>query len=139
MKDSTECLGSYSLKLEDRISSQIVDSAIEVHRNLGGPGLLESVYEEALVWELKQRDLIVERQVDLPIFYKGTPLSSHFRIDLVIDGKVIVECKAVSTYNSIFKARVLTYLRLTSLKLGFVINFGERMVKNGIHRVVNRL
>ena len=93
---------SYALRLEDRISRHIVDSAIEVHRNLGGPGLLESVYEEALVWELNQRDLIVERQVDLPIFYKGTPLSSHFRIDLVIDGKVIVECKTVSTFNPHF-------------------------------------
>ena len=139
MKDSTECLRSYPIRLEDRISRHIVDSAIEVHRNLGGPGLLESVYEEALVWEFKQRDLIVERQADLPISYKEAPLSSHFRIDLIIDGKVIVECKAVSTYNSIFEAQVLTYLRLTSLKLGFVINFGERMVKNGIHRVVNRL
>ena len=108
MKGSTEYLRTYLLKLEDRISRHIVDSAIEVHRNLGGPGLLESVYEEALVWELKQRNLIVERQVDLPIFYKGTLLSSHFRIDLVIDGKVIVECKAVSAYNSIFKAQVLT-------------------------------
>ena len=139
MKDATEFLRAYPVTLEDRISRHIIDSAIEVHRNLGGPGLLESVYEEALVWELEQRNLIVQRQVDLPIFYKGTPLSSHFRIDLVIDGKVIVECKAVSAYNSIFKAQVLTYLRLTSLKLGFVINFGERLVKNGIHRVVNRL
>jgi len=139
MNDSTECLNSYPLNLEDQISRHIVDSVIGVHRNLGGPGLLESVYEDALVWELNQHDLIFERQVALPIFYKGITLSSHFRISLVIDGKVIVECKAVSTYNSIFKAQVLTYLRLTSLKLGFVINFGERIVKNGIHRVVNRL
>ena len=115
MKDFTGRLSSSSLRAEDRISRYIVDSAIEVHRNLGGPGLLESVYEEALVWELKQRGLVVERQVDLPILYKGTPLSSHFRIDLVIDGKVIVECKAVSTYNSIFKAQVLTYLWSTRL------------------------
>ena len=89
MKDFTGCLSSSSLRAEDRISRHIVDSATEVHRNLGGPGLLESVNEEALVWEFKQRGLIVERQVDLPIFYKGTPLSSHFRIDLVIDKKVI--------------------------------------------------
>jgi len=139
MKDSTECLRSNSYRLEDQISCHIVDSAIEVHRNLGGPGLLERVYEEALVWELKQRNLIVARQVTRPVFYKGAPLSSNFRIDLVIDGKVIVECKAVSNYNSIFEAQILTYLRLTSLKLGFVINLGERVVKNGIHRVVNRL
>ena len=115
MKDFTGCLSSSSLRAEDRISRYIVDSAIEVYRNLGGPGLLESVYEEALVWELKQCNLIVKRQVDLPIYQKGPPLSSHFRIDLVINGKVIVESKAVSTYNSIFKAPVLTYLRSTRL------------------------
>jgi GxxExxY protein len=114
---------------EDRISRHNVDSVIEVHRTLGGPGLLESVYEEALIWELNQRGLFVERQVCLPILYKGQKLHSCFRIDLVINGKVIVECKAVSTYNPIFGAQILTYLRLSSLKLGMVINFGEQMVK----------
>jgi len=124
---------------ENTISGHIVDAAIEVHRTLGGPGLLESVYEEALVWELQQRDLVVERQVALPIPYKGHILASPLRIDLVVGGRVIVECKAVTQYNTIFEAQTLTYLRLTGLKLGLVINFGERIVKLGIHRVVNGL
>jgi GxxExxY protein len=124
---------------ENDISRHIVEAAIEVHRTLGGPGLLESVYEEALVWELRQRGLKVERQVSLPIPYKGQVLASPLRIDLIVGGLVIVECKAVTQYNAIFEAQTLTYLRLTSLKLGLVINFGERVVKDGIHRVVNGL
>jgi GxxExxY protein len=124
---------------ENAISRQIVEAAIEVHRTLGGPGLLESVYEEAFVWELQQRGLDVLRQVALPIPYKGHTLASPLRIDLIVCNKVIVECKAVSQYNTVFEAQTLTYLRLTSLKLGLVINFGERLVKDGIHRVVNGL
>lgn len=124
---------------ENQISRHIVESAIEVHRTLGSPGLLESVYEEALVWELTQRGLAVDRQVRLPIPYKGRTLASPLQIDLIAGGKVIVECKAVTAHNSIFEAQILTYLRLTSLKLGMLINFGERIVKDGIHRVVNGL
>lgn len=124
---------------ENQVSRQIVESAIEVHRTLGGPGLLESVYEEALVWELQQGGLKVQRQVSLPIPYKGHTLASPLRIDLIVADLVIVECKATSQYNSIFEAQTLTYLRLTGLKLGLVINFGERVVKDGIHRVVNGL
>ncbi len=130
--------GATALK-ENQISRQIVESAIEVHRTLGGPGLLESVYEEALVWELQQRGLRVERQVSLPIPYKGRTLASPLRIDLIVAGLVIVECKATGQYNSVLEAQTLTYLRLTGLKLGLVINFGERFVKDGIHRVVNGL
>ena len=124
---------------ENELSRHTVDSAIEVHRTLGGPGLLESVYEEALVWELKHRGLDVERQVSRPIPYKGQTLASPLRIDLVVGGLVIVECKAVTQFNAIFEAQILTYLRLTGLKLGLVINFGERVVNNGIHRGVNGL
>ena len=124
---------------ENQISRHIVECAIEVHRTLGGPGLLESVYEEALLWELEQRGLLIDRQVRFPILYKGRTLASFLRIDLIAGRKVIVECKAVATYNHIFEAQVLTYLRLTSLKLGMVVNFGERVVKDGIHRVANRL
>jgi len=130
--------GGFALN-ENQISRLIVECAIEVHRTLGGPGLLESVYEQALVWELKQRNLIVDRQVQLPIPYKGQTLASPLRIDLIAGGKVIVECKAVTACNSIFEAQILTYLRLTSLKLGMLINFGERIVKHGIRRVVNGL
>ena len=124
---------------ENDISRHIVESAIEVHRTLGGPGLLESVYEEALVWELEQRNLSVQRQATLPIPYKGQLLASPLRIDIIVNRLVIVECKAVTQYNTIFEAQVLTYLRLTDMKLGLVINFGERVVKDGIHRVVNGL
>ena len=130
--------GDFALS-ENEISRHIVECAIEVHRTLGGPGLLESVYEEALVWELKQRGLSIERQAQLPIPYKGQTLASPLRIDLIVSGKIIVECKAVTAYNSIFESQTLTYLRLTSLRLGLVVNFGERIVKNGLHRVVNGL
>ncbi len=125
--------------IENEISKVIVDSALEVHRTLGGPGLLESVYEEALVFELCQRGLQVRRQVAVPIKYKGNALSSPLRIDIVVGGNVLIECKATVNYNSVFEAQMLTYLRLTGLKLGLVINFGEKRVTHGIHRVVNRL
>ena len=124
---------------ENEISREIVNCAVEVHRTLGGPGLLEGVYEEALAWELRQAGLPIARQVELPIIYKGNKLSSPLRIDLLVGHKVIVECKATERYNSISEVQTLTYLRLSGLKLGMVVNFGERMVKNGIHRVVNGL
>jgi GxxExxY protein len=124
---------------ENEISRIIVECAIEVHRTLGGPGLLESVYEEALVWELEQRGLNVQRQVLLPISYKGHILATPLKIDLIVADLVIVECKATTQYNDIFESQLLTYLRLSDRKLGLVINFGERLVKNGIHRVVNGL
>ena len=124
---------------ENEISRVILQSAIEVHRTLGGPGLLESVYEEALVWELQQQCLSVKRQVNLPIPYKGQSLASPLRIDLIVGDLVIVECKAVAQCNAIFESQILTYLRLTGLQLGMVINFGERIVKDGVHRVVNGL
>ena len=124
---------------ENEISKIIVDAAIEVHRVLGGPGLLESVYEEALVCELEQRGVSLQRQLPVPIIYKGHALSTPLRLDLLIEKKVIVECKALAVYNTVFESQLLTYLRLMGMKLGLVINFGETLVKNGIHRVVNRL
>jgi GxxExxY protein len=124
---------------ENALSKIIVDAAIEVHRTLGGPGLLESVYEEALAWELTHRGLTIERQKQVPIVYKGHTLATPLRLDLLVNGLVIVECKATTQYNPIFEVQLLTYLRLTGLKLGLVINFGERLVKDGIHRVVNNL
>ena len=129
----------HSNRSENEISRAIVQCAIEVHRTLGGPGLLESVYEEALAWELSNVGLHVDRQVEVPIAYKSNTLATPLVIDLLVDGKVIIECKATVNYNTLFEAQTLTYLRLTGLKLGMVINFGERMVKDGIHRVVNNL
>ena len=124
---------------ENEISRVVVGSAIEVHRTLGGPGLLESVYEEALAWELGHRGLSVERQKPVPVVYKGQTLATPLRLDLLVGGRVILECKATSHYNEVFEAQLLTYLRLTGCRLGLVINFGEKKVVDGVHRVVNNL
>ena len=124
---------------ENEIAKIIVDAAIEVHRELGGPGLLEDIYEEALAEELRLRGLKVERQLLVRITYKGRVLSKPLRLDMKIEGLVLVDNKAVTEWNSIFEAQMLTYLRLSGLKLGLVINFGEQFVKNGIRRVVNGL
>ncbi len=124
---------------ENEISKIIVDAAIEVHRELGGPGLLESIYEEAMVHELHLRGVRVDRQQPIPILFKGVKLATPLRLDLRVNGIVLVDIKSVETWNPIFQAQMLTYLRLTGLKLGLVINFGERRVVDGIHRVVNGL
>ena len=124
---------------ENEIAKIIVDAAIEVHRELGGPGLLEDVYEEALAEELRLRGLLVERQLPVRINYKGRVLSKPLRLDMQVEKLVLVDNKAVTEWNPVFEAQMQTYLRLTKLKLGLVINFGERLVKNGIHRVVNGL
>ncbi|MBT0653795.1 GxxExxY protein [Geomobilimonas luticola] len=125
--------------IENQISGNIVACAVEVHRNLGGPGLLENVYEEALAWELQQRGFVVERQKTVPVKYKGNLLASPLRLDLLVENQIIVEVKAAAQYNPIFEAQALTYLRMLDLKLALVINFGEKFVKDGIHRVVNGL
>src|SRR5438874_110323 len=106
---------------ENEISNIIIGCAIEAHRTLGGPGLLESVYEEALTWELQQRGLQIERQFIVPITYKGRRLANPLRLDMLVEKLVIVEVKAVLVYNSIFEAQALTYLRLMNLKLALVI------------------
>ena len=121
----------------NEISGRILDGAIEVHRSLGGPGLLESVYEEALAWELSHRGLRVARQVSIPITYKGHELATPLRLDLLVEDLVIVEVKATTAYNPIFETQALTYLRLCKLRLALVINFGEKYIKQGFHRVVN--
>ena len=92
-----------------------------------------------MAWELGQKGLKVERQVQVPIRYKGHSLGTPMRLDLLIEGNVVVECKAAAEYNPVFESQVLTYLRMTGLKLGLVVNFGEKFVKDGIHRVVNGL
>ena len=124
---------------ENEISRIIVGAAIEVHRELGGPGLLEDVHEEALEEELKLRGLLVERQLPVRIVYKGRTLRKPLRLDMKVERLVLVDNKAVTEWNPVFEAQMLTYLRLTGLKLGLVINFGERYVKNGIYRIVNGL
>ena len=124
---------------ENSLSQQIIGAAIEVHRTLGGPGLLESVYEEALAWELQHQGLQCQRQVIVPLTYKGQRLADPLRLDLLVEKLVIVEVKAVAAYNTIFETQALTYLRLTNIRLALVINFGEKYVKDGVHRVVNNL
>jgi GxxExxY protein len=124
---------------ENALSNIIVDAAVEVHRTLGGPGLLESVYEEALCVELNQRGIKFERQKVLPVVYKGVTLTIPLRLDILIENLVIVECKASSEDNEIWQSQTLTYLRISQLKLGLVINFGQKLLKNNIHRVVNGL
>jgi len=124
---------------ENEIAAAIVDATLEVHRTLGGPGPLESVHEEALVFELDQRGLRVERQKHVPVTYKGHALTSDLRLDLLVEDREIVECKASSAHNPLFEVQALTYLRLTDLRLALVVNFGVPLVKDGIRRVVNRL
>jgi GxxExxY protein len=123
---------------ENEISKIILDAAIAVHKELG-PGLLESVYEIVLTYELKQRGLSVNRQVPIAIRYKEMTFDEGFRADIVVDKKVIVELKSVEQISEAHKKQVQTYLRLTGCKLGFLLNFGEALMKRGITRVVNGL
>lgn len=125
--------------MEDEISYAIIGAAIEVHRVLGGPGLLESVYESCLCQELTLRGLSVKRQVAVPVSYKGSQVRDPLYIDILVQDKVIVEVKATEKEHSIHEVQLLTYLRLSNLKLGLLINFGQKYVKEGISRVVNGL
>ena len=126
-------------KIENLLSEKVIDAAIEVHRTLGGPGLLESLYEDALYHELKLRNIPVQSQVQIPVIYKSRPLRESMRLDLLVDCKIIIEVKATEKENAVHKAQVLTYLRLTRLKLGLVINFGQERLIDGLTRVVNGL
>ncbi len=123
---------------ENQISSKIIGAAIEVHKQLG-PGLLESTYETCLAFELRNLGFKVERQLSLPVVYKDVKLDAGYRIDLIINDKVIIEVKSVDDLAPIHTAQLLTYLRLKEVKLGLLINFNSVVVKNGIRRVVNNL
>ena len=124
---------------ENEISQHVVGAAIEVHRELGGPGLLESIYEEALCRELEIRGLDVQRQCLVNVEYKGLELGKRLVLDLLVENKVIVEVKSVEKHNSLYEAQLLTYLRASRKKLGLLVNFGERYVVQGIRRIVNGL
>lgn len=123
--------------IENQISASIIDAAIEVHRTLGGPGLLESIYEEALAHELLLRSIPIKRQLLIPVLYKGMSIRDPLRLDLLVDDCVIVEVKATESLLKVHSAQVLTYLRLTQRKLGLVLNFGQPLLRDGISRVVN--
>ena len=119
---------------ENAITERIIKCAIEVHRQLG-PGLLESVYEEALAIECELDGLKVARQVKLPVEYKGRTIG-EYRLDMLIDNLVVVEIKSVERYDPVFEAQVLTYLKITGKKVGLLINFNSRLVKDGIRRFI---
>ena len=125
--------------IENEISGQIVNAAIEVQKTLGGPGLLERIYEDALFQELILRGIKVERQLCVPVVYKNINLRDPLRLDLLVENKVIIEVKATANDHPLYTTQVLTYLRLTNLKLGLVINFGKGRIIDGLIRVVNGL
>ena len=123
---------------ENEISSKIIGAAIEVHKQLG-PGLLESSYEVCLAYELKQQGLNIQTQVALPVVYKEVKLNAGYRIDILIENKVIIELKAVDFLANIHTAQLLTYLKLKELKLGLLINFNSVKLIDGVRRIVNNL
>ena len=123
---------------ENEIAAIVVDAALKIHRTLG-PGLLESVYEAALCYEMQQRGFRVAKQVALPVYYENVKLELGFRVDLIVDEKVIIEIKSIEAPAPVHRMQLLTYLRLTGLRLGLLINFNVELIKDGIQRVVNRL
>lgn len=123
---------------ENEITQSIISTAIKIHRQLG-PGLLESVYEEIMYYELKSKGFVVHRQERIPVIWNDLVMPIGFRADLIIDRKVIIELKSVENINAVYSKQLLTYLKLTNIKLGLLINFNEVLLKNGITRIVNNL
>ena len=121
--------------IHEQLSEQIIGSAIEVHRALG-PGLLESAYHRCMEHELGLRGIAVAREVPLPVLYKGIQLDCGYRMDLVVDGKIVLELKAIETVNKVHEAQLLTYLKLSGLKVGLLINFNCEVIRNSIIRRV---
>ncbi|SRR6266852_3332632 len=122
----------------NEITAIIIDTAIGIHRRLG-PGLLESVYRAVLAYELRKRGLHVETEVPIPVVWEEVKLEVGFRADLIVEGAVIVELKSIEAIARVHKKVLLTYLRLADKRVGLLINFGEELLKDGIHRVVNNL
>ena len=123
---------------ENELAKIVVDSALTIHKALG-PGLLESVYQAVLAYELRQNGLKVEAEVSIPVVYGQVQIETAFRADLIVDGCLLIELKSIEQINPIHKKQLLTYLRLSDTRLGLLINFNEELIKNGIHRVVNGL
>jgi GxxExxY protein len=121
---------------ENEVATQIVDAAYRVHTSLG-PGLLESVYEVVMAYELEKRGLAVVRQQAVPVVYGGTRIEMGFRADLIVEDKVIVEIKSVEAVAPVHKKQLLTHLRLADKRLGLLINFNVALIKEGIKRIVN--
>jgi GxxExxY protein len=123
---------------ENEIAKIIVDLSYKIHTKLG-PGLLESVYEEILFYELTQIELKTERQKPLPVIWENIKMNDGFRADLVVENKVIIELKSVDVITPVYPKKLLTYLRVSGLKLGLLINFNTALIKDGIQRIVNNL
>ena len=123
---------------ENEIAKIIVNTCYNIHIELG-PGLLESVYEEILYYELKSQGLKIERQKPIPVMWKGFKMEIGFRTDLIVENKVIIELKSVETIAPVHPKQLLTYLKISGLKLGLLINFNEKLIRNGITRIVNNL
>jgi GxxExxY protein len=121
---------------ENEIGYLIVDTAVSLHKKLG-PGLFESVYETILMRQLSKKGLYVQRQVSIPIEFDGEYFDEGFRADLFIQGKVIIELKSTEKITDVHKKQLLTYLKLTNTKLGFILNFGSELMKDGIIRIIN--
>jgi GxxExxY protein len=123
---------------ENEISEKVIGCSIEVHRSLG-PGLLESAYQECLFYELQNAGLYVEKQKPLPLIYKEVKLDAGYRLDLIVEHKVIVEIKSIEVLNDIHTAQVLTYLKVSGCKVGLLINFNVLRLVDGLKRLVNKL
>ena len=124
------------IMIENNITKEIIGAAIDVHRELG-PGLMESIYEECLSIELTRRNISFEQQKIIPIIYKQQAIQSNFRLDLIVENKIIVELKAVEYLLPVHEAQLLTYLKSTECKIGLLINFNVPVLKNGIKRLIN--
>lgn len=123
---------------ENELSYKIIGAALEVHRNLGA-GLMESAYAQALVYELEKIGLEIKQQIYLSVAYKEMNIENAYKVDLIINDKVIVEIKSVLELHPVFYSQITTYLKLTNIKLGLLINFNTPLIKDGIHRIVNKL
>jgi GxxExxY protein len=122
---------------EQDLTHTIISAAIEVHRLLGGPGLIESVYESALCHELTLRGVQNQRQIAIPVVYKGMPVREPLFLDILVENQIVLEIKAIGKENPYYIAQVSTYLRLTGLKLGLLIDFGKALLKDGVSRIIN--
>jgi GxxExxY protein len=123
---------------ENELSKLIVDCCYKIHTTLG-PGLLESVYEEILCFELQKHNLIIKRQQGIPVIYNDIKMELGFRADIIVEEKVIIEIKSVEIIAPVHQKQLLTYLKITGIKLGLLVNFNEALIKNGIKRIVNNL
>ena len=123
---------------ENQIGKRLLGCALKVHRTLG-PGLLESVYETCLAVELDEAGLTFDRQLTLPVNYNGTIIEAGYRLDLLVERRVVVEVKAIETVAPVHRAQLLSYLRLGDFRLGYVLNFNVALMKDGIHRIANGL